>query len=294
VVCQQAWSCVVFGSVVREMGYPLVMWVHMASDGGHWLERVVKLTPPDVVVCNSRFSASRVITWLPRAPRHVAYCPVSPPVPTNGVTRHDTRRALGADDGQVIITMAARAEALKGHRVLIEALARLKDQRNWTCWLVGGAQRQAEATYQESLVKLVDQLDLTERVRFLGSRDDARDVIAASDVYCQPNLEPEAFGLSLIEAMYARLPVVTSAAGGALEIVDDTCGELTPLGDARAVADALARLIADPARRDSLGDAGRHRARALCAPDLQMPHIERVLASAARPRPAAMDGTHAG
>jgi glycosyltransferase involved in cell wall biosynthesis len=294
VVCQQAWSCVVFGSVVREMGYPLVMWVHMASDGAHWLERVVQLTPPDVVVCNSRFSASRVITWLPRAPRHVAYCPVSPPVPTNGVTRHETRRALGADDGQVIITMAARAEALKGHRVLIEALARLKDQRNWTCWLVGGAQREAESKYLESLVKLVHQLDLTERVRFLGSRDDARDVIAASDVYCQPNLEPEAFGLSLIEAMYARLPVVTSAAGGALEIVDDTCGELTPLGDARAVADALARLIADPARRDSLGDAGRHRARALCAPDLQMPHIERVLASAARQRPAGMDGTHAG
>ena len=159
--------------------------------------------------------------------------------------------------------------------------------------MLAGRGRAAPGRSQDTwnlLVTLVDQLDLTERVRFLGSRDDARDVIAASDVYCQPNLEPEAFGLSLIEAMYARLPVVTSAAGGALEIVDDTCGELTPLGDAGAVADALARLIADPARRDSLGDAGRHRARALCAPDLQMPHIERVLASAARTRPAAMDG----
>ena len=91
--------------------------------------------------------------------------------------------------------MAARAESLKGHRVLIEALARLKDQPDWTCWLVGGAQRPAEATYLESLVQLVHRLRLTDRVRFLGARDDAREVIAASDVYCQPNIEPEAFRL---------------------------------------------------------------------------------------------------
>jgi glycosyltransferase involved in cell wall biosynthesis len=146
----------------------------------------------------------------------------------------------------------------------------------------------------ESLVRLVQEQGVGDRVRLLGARDDVRELIAASDLYCQPNLEPEPFGLSLIEAMYAGLPVVTTAAGGALEIVDDTCGELTPLGNVPAVADAIDRLAADASRRDALGAAGRHRARALCAPDLQMPHIERLLASAARPEPAARDGAHAG
>ena len=98
VVCQQTWSCVVFGSVVREMGYPLVLWVHMASDGSHWLERAVRFTPPDVVVCNSRFSASKVAHWLPRAPLHVAYCPVSLTGAASPQARREIRRALGADD----------------------------------------------------------------------------------------------------------------------------------------------------------------------------------------------------
>ena len=293
VVCQQPWSCVVFGSVARELGVPLVLWVHMASDGSHWLERAVRLTPPDVVVCNSRFSASRVAGWLPKAPLHVAYCPVSIPGPTSAQARRETRHVLGADDGQVIVGMAARAEEWKGHRVLIEALGRLKERPGWVCWIAGGAQRPAEAAYMESLVRLVQEQGLGDRVRLLGARNDVHELIAASDVYCQPNLEPEPFGLSLIEAMYAGLPVVTTAAGGALEIVDDTCGELTPLGNVPAVADAIGRLADDPSRRNNLGAAGRHRARALCAPDLQMPHIERVLASAARPRPTAMDGAHA-
>jgi glycosyltransferase involved in cell wall biosynthesis len=294
VVCQQTWSCVVFGSVVREMGLPLVLWVHMASDGGHWLERAVRLTPPDAVVCNSRFSASRVAGWLPKAPRHVAYCPVSIPGPTSAEARRQTRQDLGVTDDRMIVGMAARAEEWKGHRVLIEALGQLKDRAGWVCWIAGGAQRPAEAAYMESLIRLVREHGLDDRVRLLGARNDVNELIAASDVYCQPNLEPEPFGLSLIEAMYAGLPVVTTAAGGALEIVDDTCGELTPLGNVPAVAAAIDRLAADPSRRDSLGTAGRHRARALCAPDLQMPHIERVLASAARTRPVSMDGAHAG
>jgi glycosyltransferase involved in cell wall biosynthesis len=181
--------------------------------------------------------------------------------------------------------MVARAEALKGHRILVEACARLKDTCPWTCWLVGGAQRDTEIAYLEDLRRLIDGIGLAGHVQLLGARDDARAVMAAADIYCQPNLEPESFGLSLVEAMYAGLPVVTSAVGGALEIVDETCGVLTAPGDVDAVSRALGQLIVDAQRRDRLGQSGRQRASALCAPDLQLPHIERVLASAARHAP---------
>ena len=86
--------------------------------------------------------------------------------------------------------------------------------------------------------------------------------MAAADVFCQPNTGPEPFGMVLVEAFYAGLPVVTSGFGGAAEIVDQTCGVLTKPGDAEAVAAALRGLIEDPSRRRALGaaaQAGRSR-----------------------------------
>lgn len=294
VVCQQPWSCVVFGTVVREMGYPLVLWVHMASDGRHWLERAARLMAPDAALCNSHYTANRVAQWLPRASVHVAYCPVSIPASSDGSARWTLRQALGAADDRVVITMAARAEAWKGHRVLLEACARLQDQPNWECWMVGGAQRPEEADYLESLRAAAADLGIADRITWLGARGDVPALLTASDIYCQPNLEPEPFGLSLVEALLAGVPVVTSAAGGALEIVDDSCGALTPPGDARAVAHALQALIADAARRERMGAAGRLRSRALCAPETQLPYIERLLSALMRQQSGAGEARRVG
>ena len=88
----------------------------------------------------------------------------------------------------------------------------------------------------------------------------------AADVHCQPNSGPEPFGIVLVEALYAGLPVVTSGLGGAAEIVDQTCGVLTAPGDAEAVAAALRSLIQDPSRQRALGIAGPSRAESLCDP----------------------------
>jgi glycosyltransferase involved in cell wall biosynthesis len=294
VVCQQPWALVVFGSVVRDLGYPVTLWIHMAGNGRHWLERAARFRAPDVVVCNSRFSQAQTARWLPHVPAQVAYCPVSPPATPERGARRVLRYRLGVDDDRPVIAMSARAEAWKGHRVLIEACARLRDRPGWNCWLVGGAQRDDERAYMDDLRRRIEEAGLAARVQLLGARDDARLVVAAADVYCQPNLEPEPFGLALVEAMYAGLPVVTSAAGGALEIVDETCGMLTPPGNMTAVADALGQLIADAPRRERLGLSGRRRASALCAPDLQLPHIERVLASAVRHAPRVESERRAG
>jgi glycosyltransferase involved in cell wall biosynthesis len=107
---------------------------------------------------------------------------------------------------------------------------------------------------------------VSDRVRFLGQRSDVPRLMAAADVYCQPNTGAEPFGIVFVEALYAGLPVVASAAGGALEIVDETCGVLTPVGDPAAVADTLRELLTDPTRRRNLGTNGPMRAAALCDP----------------------------
>ena len=108
------------------------------------------------------------------------------------------------------------------------------------------------------------------RVRFLGERSDVSTVLGGADIFCQPNIAPEAFGVSFVEALYCGLPVVGGRIGATPEIVDDSCGVLVEPGNARALADALGRLLDDPGRRSALAAAGPARAEALCEPERQV------------------------
>jgi peptidoglycan/LPS O-acetylase OafA/YrhL len=95
-------------------------------------------------------------------------------------------------------------------------------------------------------------------------------LLAAADIFCQPNTAPEGFGISLIEALVAGLPVVTTELGAASEIVDGACGVLVPPANAPALAAVLRRLIQEPAWRHSLAGSGPARARTLCDPATQI------------------------
>jgi glycosyltransferase involved in cell wall biosynthesis len=106
-------------------------------------------------------------------------------------------------------------------------------------------------------------------------------LLGAADIYCQPNTHPEAFGLSLVEAMLAGLPVVTSAIGGACEIVDGASGLLTPPNDRLALSAALKQLIVDRELRIRLGASARQRPAVICDAPRQMRRIHTVLSGVA-------------
>ena len=147
----------------------------------------------------------------------------------------------------------------------------------------GAAQRPQEETYTRELRALVAREGLHQRAQFLGQRDDVPHLLSVADIHCQPNLGPEPFGIVFIEALYAGLPVVAAAAGGPLEIVDDTCGILVPPGDAAALAAALRLLVEDSETRRRLGAASFRRALALCDPARQLPRLHEVLAGSRVP-----------
>jgi glycosyltransferase involved in cell wall biosynthesis len=276
-VCHQAWPLALFGSIVKAAGVRLVSWVHMAQAGRHWIERLAGRIEPDLIVCNSRFTAS---TLPPTSTRmEIVYPPLRFAAPAPDA-RSAIRRELSTPADHVVIVQVSRMESLKGQTVCLEALAALRDQPGWTCWQVGGAQRPREQRYLDSLHAKAQQLGIAKRIRVTGARSDVPDVLAASDIFCQPNLGPEGFGISFVEAMAVGVPVVTSAIGGALEIVDDTCGVVVRAGDASALAAALQRLIEDSAARTRLQQGGPPRARALCDPPAQMRVIEKLMASA--------------
>ena len=94
-----------------------------------------------------------------------------------------------------------------------------------------------------------------DRVLFLGHRGDVTAILSALDLFVQPSLY-EGFGMSLLEAMAARLPIVATHVGGIPEVVDDqVAGLLVPPADAAALARAAITLLSDPERARRLGDS---------------------------------------
>jgi glycosyltransferase involved in cell wall biosynthesis len=121
------------------------------------------------------------------------------------------------------------------------------------------------------------ELNITDRVKFLGQRADVRRLLVAADIHCQPNTSPEPFGIAFVEALYAGLPVVTTAIGGGLEIVDESCGRLVAPNDAIALSQVLGSLMANPGERADLAAGGRSRALALCDPARQLTRLHDLL-----------------
>ncbi len=269
VAAHEFWPHTVFAPVVRRAGIRLVNFVHGVATGRNWRERLASRTPPDFVVANSRFTAGSVRNVFPGVRVETWHYPVGSPA-VDGSVRSEVRSELGTADAAVVILQASRLERWKGQSVHLAALGLLPDLPGWECWLAGGVQKAGEGQFLDELRLAAEQAGIADRVRFLGQRADVPRLMAAADVFCQPNTGPEPFGIVLVEALYAGLPVVTSGFGGAAEVVGPTCGVLTTPGDAEAVAAALRSLIQDPSRRRALGAAGPGRAQSLCDPARQL------------------------
>ena len=267
VICHAVWPQAIFGPVVRSAKVPLLFWLHDVPDGKSWRERWARMTPPDLVLCNSHFSRGNLPVLYPQVRGAVVYSPVSPA--DTHYTRADrstVRSLFDTPEDAVVIVQVGRWEPYKGHVLHIDALSELKDTPNWVCWQVGHPQRPHEVRYYDEVNAGASRLDIGDRVRFVGWQPDVNRVLAAADIFCQPNIAPEPLGVVFLEALHARLPVVTTAMGGPKEIVDESCGILVPPSDVRALSGALGTLIDDCALRTRLGAAGPARARQLSDP----------------------------
>lgn len=260
VICHMAWSLAVFGSTVRAAAHKLVFWEHGVSQERNWLERMANWTGADLAIANSRFTASGMQSYFHHVPVRVLYCPV-PRIDGAGFAgwRAAVRAEEQVSSDTAVIIQVSRLEWWKGHFLHLQALAQLKDLEHWVCWIVGGPQRPEEEQYFRRLKETASQLGIADRVRFLGQRSDVPELLAAGDIFCQPNEAPEPFGLVFIEALYAGRPVVATAMGGAVEIVNETCGLLTDPANPAALSAALRRLVQSPELRE--GWAGRAPAR---------------------------------
>lgn len=271
VVTHSAWGLAVFGPVARRCGRPLVVWAH-AAPGRHMHDRLAKRTAPDRLICNSEFTRERFAEEAPTIPADVVYPAVPAPPAATPELRSAVRAQWGIAPETVVIAQVGRIERGKGQLELIEALSDLDDDPSWTCWEIGGAARSEDIRLARRLAQRVEELELERRIAFLGPRDDVPALLAAADLYAQPTIAPESFGITFIEALYAGLPIVATNIGGAREIVTDRCGILVPPQHRAALGEALRGVIRNRALRERLGSDGPARAAMLCDPDRQAEH----------------------
>jgi glycosyltransferase involved in cell wall biosynthesis len=168
-----------------------------------------------------------------------------------GPGRRAARRALGLDADQLVVLTVGRLMRQKGHEYLVAAVPELLQRFPELAVVVFGG-----GHLREQLLRQAEDAGVAGCVHLVGYRPDARMLLDAADVFVLPSLQ-EGMPLAALEAMDASLPVVATDVIGTAEVVDDgRTGLLVPPGDPSALAGALARLLADPALRVRLGQAG--------------------------------------
>ncbi len=151
------------------------------------------------------------------------------------------------------VVTVANLRPEKNHETLIAAAAALAPSHpSLRFAIVGDGSRRAE------LQALARARGVDHVVDFLGHREDVPAVLAAADLFVLPS-RSEAFPNSAIEAMAAGLPVIATAVGGLLDLVEHgRTGLLVPPCDPESLASAIASLVRDPASAQRLGAAARH------------------------------------
>ena len=184
--------------------------------------------------------------------------------------KEKVREKYSIPRGNAVVGIVARLEPVKNPAFLLDtAKFVLDDEPNVTFLVVGGG------SLWDELHEKADRLGIGENVIFTGTLDDTSDAVNVMDVVTLTS-DKEALSLSLIEGMTLGKPAVSTDSGGPSEVLDGGCGTITPIGDARAFADAVLGFIRDTDAAKRAGNAGRKRAREVFGIDAMISSLDKI------------------
>ena len=171
-----------------------------------------------------------------------------------GTTVPDLRHDLGLEPNQALIMYHGKLAREKGLDTLVEALHDV-DKKRYHLAVIGDGQPKYKALIKGAIVAN----GLVNNVTLLGFKDNILEYLRQADFGVLPSIQPEALGITNLEYMMAGKAHIASNNGAQPEyVIDGTNGILVPPGDARALADAINHLIADPAARSRMGTQAKH------------------------------------
>ncbi len=167
------------------------------------------------------------------------------------------KTALNIPEGKTIISIIGRMTPGKGHIEYLEAARAInKNHSGDVFFLIVGTASTGEEEYENKIRALTKELGI-KNIMFTGYIKDIQQILAVTDILAFPS-HNESFGVTLIEAMAMRVPVVASGYAGVLDIVSDNeTGLLIEPKNSMQLSAALTKLIEDIELRNKLGLAGR-------------------------------------
>ena len=167
------------------------------------------------------------------------------------------RQQFGWGENEIIIGSLGNIRPAKAYDVLLEAAALLKDSEKSYRFVIAG---HGKGSLYQKILDLKSELKLDEHVQFLGFNDDPADFLSNLDLFLLSS-SSEGFSIATIQAMAAGLPVVATRSGGPQEIIThEKDGYLVDINAPQQIAEAIEKLINDPALRQKLAQAGQNHA----------------------------------
>jgi glycosyltransferase involved in cell wall biosynthesis len=193
------------------------------------------------------------------------------PYATAPVDRSSTRRDMQVNEADFVLIQVARLVPIKDHLTALRTVKQVAASLPQVRLVIVG-----EGSEEPILRQSITENGLAEHVRLLGLRSDVARLLSAADVFLLSSLN-EGIPLTVIEAMAAGLPVVSTDVGGVAEVVrGGQTGLLAPAGDAGALARQVLQLAADAELRRRLGQAGRERAFVLFSEEKMLNAYDRL------------------
>lgn len=260
VISNQSKGHVYGGLAARLAGRRAVWWQHGVPSRTA-IETVAAIIPSAAIVCGSRVAAVAQRRLTPNG--QIQLIPPGTDVvaiANRAGSGQVVRERLGWADKHVV-GIVGRLQPGKGQKVFLQAAAQIARRHPEVRFaVVGGAVLGWEGDYPQQLQRMAEDLGIADIVHFAGHQDDVYPWFDVMDVVVHASFG-ESFGLVLVEAMALGKPLVATAAGGPLEIVEDgVSGLLVPPGDEKALAGAVEQILDDPTLAASLASAARRRA----------------------------------
>ncbi len=233
------------------------------------------------IIVSSETVRRRFPTWC-RSRVHTIYNGIDLARFRPDLSGERVRRECGFAPDAPVAGFVGRLVPWKGPDRFLEACARVAQACPQARFLLVGSTLAGYGDYAALLERRAAELGLREQLAIRLNRTDVPEHLAAMDVFVHASVRPEPFGIVVIEAMAAGRPVIATAAGGVLEIIDHPdAGVLVPPGDVEALAQAMLGLLGDGSRRARLGETARRLALERYDIRMVMPRIEAVLRAAA-------------
>jgi glycosyltransferase involved in cell wall biosynthesis len=261
----------------KRAGVPCVVSIHNTYTHPKWHRRIINWwlarRCPGAIIAGSEEIRRDILRYDRVLPELLEIIPNSVDLSRSASTlsREEARARLDLSASSYVLGTIGRLEEQKGHRFLLDALAKLRAEGlDMVLLLVGGGREEAALKAQ------AERLQLGAAVRFLGTRSDLGDLFRAMDLFVMPSLW-EGLSLAMLSAMAASLPVVATDVGGVPQVLgDNERGFVLPSADADRLAAQIAWCYDHRGESTAMGEAGNAFVRANYSDTAMVRRLEAV------------------